>query len=252
MVKQLRSENSAYLHRASNRMQEILAQKPIKTRNHSWLIVYLDVITLLLALFVLLANQPQQQFAVEEALLKKELLQQEPVESPVIELYDETSDQIAESKTPSPDLQTNLAEELRKQLEMIEGEDLVVEVEPGNISLRLPESILFETGKSDLLSLADELLNNISPILLENDFPISVEGHTDNVPIFSTQFPSNWELSSARASVVIRKLGELGVPFSRLKAIGLADTLPIDSNETDEGRRKNRRVNIIIHVTAEQ
>lgn len=251
MVKQLRSESKAYMHRATNRMQAILSQKTIRTRNHSWLIIYLDVITLLLALFILLVNQPQQQFAVEETQLKKELLQQQPVENPVIELYDETSDQIAESQTPSPELQTNLAEELRKQLEMIEGEDLVVNVEPGNINLQLPESILFETGKSELLSFADELLNKITPLLLQNDFPLSVEGHTDNVPIFSSQFPSNWELSSARASVVIRKLGELGVPFSRLRAVGLADTMPIEDNDTEDGRRKNRRVNIIIHVTPE-
>jgi len=251
MVKQLRSESKAYMHRASNRMQAILAQKTIRTRNHSWLIIYLDVITLLLALFILLVNQPQQQFAVEKTQLKKELLQQQPVDNPVIELYDETSDQIADSQTPSPALQTNLAEELRKQLEMIEGEDLVVNVEPGNINLQLPESILFETGKSELLSFADELLNKITPLLLQNDFPLSVEGHTDNVPIFSSQFPSNWELSSARASVVIRKLGELGVPFSRLRAVGLADTMPIEDNDTEDGRRKNRRVNIIIHVTPE-
>jgi len=251
MVKQLRSEGKAYMHRASNRMQAILAQKPVRTPTHSWLIIYLDVITLLLALFILLVNQPQQQFAVEETQLKKELLQQLPVDNPVIELYDEKSDQIADSQTPSPELQTNLAEELRKQLEMIEGEDLVVNVEPGNINLLLPESILFETGKSELLAFADELLNKITPLLLQNDFPVSVEGHTDNVPIFSPQFPSNWELSSARASVVIRKLGELGVPFSRLRAVRLADTIPIESNETEEGRRKNRRVNIIIHVTTE-
>ena len=80
---------------------------------------------------------------------------------------------------------------------------------------------------------------------------LQIEGDTDNVPIATREFPSNWELSSARASVVIRKLGELGIPFSRLKAIGYADTVPIDTNNTAEGRRNNRRVNIIIHASSE-
>lgn len=249
MVKESRQESKAYKTRATNRLQEILSHKPAHTVSQSWLIVYLDVITLLLATFILLVNQPQEEFFVEEPVIKQEKLQQAPVESPVQEIPDEISDQLAESEIPSPEQQSNQADEIRKQLEMIEGEDLLVNVEPGVISLELPESILFETGQSLLLPDADNLLKKISPVLMQNDFPVSVEGHTDNVPMFSPQFPSNWELSSARASVVIRKLGELGVPYSRLKAIGYADTIPIDTNSTAEGRSRNRRVNIIIHVS---
>ena len=251
MVKQLRSESDIFKTRARNRLQDILAQKPEKSQAQSWLIVYLDVITLLLATFVLLVNQPQQEFLVEEPRVKQEKLQQAPVESPVEELTDDLSNQLAESETPSPDKQSNIADEIRKQIEMIEGDDVVVVVEPGTISLQLPEAILFETGKSDLLGAADELLTQIAPVIMQHDYPVSVEGHTDNVPIYSQQFPSNWELSSSRASVVIRKLGELGVPFSRLKAIGYADTIPIDTNDTPEGRRNNRRVNIIIHASGD-
>jgi len=237
-----------HLHRASYRMQSILQQKPARTQGQSWLIIYLDVITLLLAMFILLVNQPQQEFLVEDSKIQLERLQPETVEAQETTFTDAEDEKLAESPVPSPDEQRNIAEEIRKQLETIQGDDLVVQIEPGTIKLQLPESILFETGKSDLLVGADRLLQSVAPIVLQYEYPVSVEGHTDNVPIASAQFPSNWELSSARASIVIRKLVELGVPYSRLKAIGFADTNPIDSNETVEGRRNNRRVNIIIHA----
>lgn len=251
MVNESRFEINAK-HRASYRLQAILSLKPAKAESQNWLIVYLDVITLLLATFILLVNQPQQQFKVEQPKIKQQQLQQAPVDNPVLEINDTESDQLAESETLSPDKQQNIADEIRKQIEMIEGEDLEVIIEPGSIRLQLPEAILFETGKSQLLPAADELLNSIAPIILQHNFPVSVEGHTDNVPIASPQFPSNWELSSARASVVIRKLGELGVAYSRLKAIGYADTKPIDSNQTEQGRKRNRRVNIIIQASNSQ
>jgi len=240
--------STVYLHRASHRMQAILQQKPARSDGQSWLIVYLDVITLLLAMFILLVNQPQQEFLVEDTKILQDRLQPEIVEAQQTTFTDAEDEKLAESPLPSPEQQQNIAEEIRKQLETIQGDDLVVQVDPGTISLQLPEAILFETGKSDLLEGADLLLESVAPIIMQYDYPVSVEGHTDNVPIASAQYPSNWELSSARASVVIRKLVELGVPFTRLKAIGFADTNPIDSNDTVDGRRNNRRVNIIIHA----
>ena len=240
--------SSVYLHRASYRMQAILQQKPARSDGQSWLIVYLDVITLLLAMFILLVNQPQQEFLVEDTRILQDRLQPEIVEAQKTTFTDAEDEKLAESPVPSPEQQQNIAEEIRKQLETIQGDDLVVQVDPGTISLQLPEAILFETGKSDLLEGAGLLLESVAPIIMQYDYPVSVEGHTDNVPIASAQYPSNWELSSARASVVIRKLVELGVPYARLKAIGFADTTPIDSNETIDGRRNNRRVNIIIHA----
>jgi chemotaxis protein MotB len=240
--------SSSHLHRASYRMQSILRQKPARAEGQSWLIVYLDVITLLLAMFILLVNQPQQEFLVEDPKILQDRLQPEKVEAQQTTFTDAEDEKLAQSPVHSPEQQQNIAEEIRKQLETIQGDDLVIQVDPGTIKLQLPESILFETGKSDLLDGADLLLETVAPIILQYDYPVSVEGHTDNVPIASAQFPSNWELSSARASGVIRKLVELGVPYIRLKAIGFADTNPIDSNETVDGRRNNRRVNIIIHA----
>ena len=75
---------------------------------------------------------------------------------------------------------------------------------------------------------------------------IEVEGHTDDIPIFTPQFPSNWELSAARASSVVRLFIEQGIVAERLRAVGLASYHPISSNETAEGRVRNRRVTVII------
>jgi len=75
---------------------------------------------------------------------------------------------------------------------------------------------------------------------------VQVEGHTDNVPIRNPGFPSNWELSSARAGSVVRLFAEEGVPTTRMVAIGYADNRPIDTNATADGRGRNRRVNVLI------
>jgi len=239
-------------HRAGSRMLEILALKKTSNSSHnqSWLLIYLDIVTLLLAMFILLINQPQQESMVEEPELLKEQLQTEQVKIPVPAFSDDLSDKIANSKTLAPEADNNIANQLLQQIEAIQGEEIIVQVEAGKINVRLPESILFETGKSDLLKTADSFLEKIVPILKQHSYPISIEGHTDNIPIASKQFPSNWELSAARASIVVRKLGEQGINYSRLKAIGYADTIPIASNETIEGRRNNRRVNLIIEAVA--
>jgi len=79
---------------------------------------------------------------------------------------------------------------------------------------------------------------------------IEVEGHTDDIPIFTPQFPSNWELSAARASSVVRLFIDQGVTAERLRAVGLASYRPISSNETPEGRARNRRVTITIVAPA--
>ena len=86
----------------------------------------------------------------------------------------------------------------------------------------------------------------MAKVLAETDNPIQVEGHTDDLPIKSPIYPSNWELSSARAASVVRLLAEEGVAPSRMVAIGYADNKPIDTNATPEGRARNRRVNVLI------
>ncbi|HPP47832.1 MAG TPA: OmpA family protein, partial [Accumulibacter sp.] len=78
--------------------------------------------------------------------------------------------------------------------------------------------------------------------------PVTIEGHTDNVPISNAQFPSNWELSAVRATTVLRLFADAGVAPERLTAIGYADTRPVEANTLVEGRARNRRVTILIEA----
>lgn len=111
----------------------------------------------------------------------------------------------------------------------------------------LTDSLLFASGQDALEGRAFGLLTEISSLLnVDQTHPISVEGNTDDVPIHSSQFPSNWELSTARASTVVQYLIEHGVGANRLTASGNAEQRPIDSNATPAGRARNRRVEIVM------
>jgi chemotaxis protein MotB len=121
-------------------------------------------------------------------------------------------------------------------------------IEPRGLVIRvLTDDLLFASGKAALEGRADALLAEIAQLLnVDETHPISVEGNTDNVPIHSGEFPSNWELSTARASTVVRFLIVHGVSASRLTASGNAEQRPVDSNATAEGRARNRRVEIVM------
>jgi chemotaxis protein MotB len=111
----------------------------------------------------------------------------------------------------------------------------------------LTDDLLFASGQATLEGRAFGLLGEIAALLnVDETHPISVEGNTDNVPIHSAQFPSNWELSTARASTVVRFLIARGVGATRLTASGNAEQRPYDSNATAVGRARNRRVEIVM------
>jgi len=111
----------------------------------------------------------------------------------------------------------------------------------------LTDSLLFATGSAALESQGYPLLTEVADLLnVDQVHPIGVYGNTDNVPIQSGQYPSNWELSSARASTVVRFLIEHGVSPARLSATGFADMHPLASNETPQGRAQNRRVEVVL------
>ncbi|MFZ1926866.1 MAG: flagellar motor protein MotB [Solirubrobacteraceae bacterium] len=121
----------------------------------------------------------------------------------------------------------------------IEQRGLVIKV--------LTDDLLFPSGRATLDGKAYSLLGEIGQLLnIDETHPISVEGNTDNVPIHSSQFSSNWELSTARASAVVEFLAEHGVAPHRLTASGNADQQPVASNSTEAGRARNRRVEIVM------
>ncbi|MGZ4255264.1 MAG: flagellar motor protein MotB [Solirubrobacteraceae bacterium] len=111
----------------------------------------------------------------------------------------------------------------------------------------LTDQLLFASGQATLQPVGFPLLNEVAQLLnVDKSHPITVEGHTDNVPISSSQYPSNWELSTDRATTVVRYLIAKGVNRERLGAVGYADLHPIASNATTAGRARNRRVEIVL------
>jgi chemotaxis protein MotB len=111
----------------------------------------------------------------------------------------------------------------------------------------LTDQLLFASGQATLQTEGLPLLNEVAQLLnVDKSHPITVEGHTDNVPISSSKYPSNWELSTDRATTVVRYLIAKGVNRQRLGAVGYADLHPIASNATAAGRAKNRRVEIVL------
>ena len=122
---------------------------------------------------------------------------------------------------------------------VIERRGLVVRV--------LTDKLLFDSGQATLQPAGDPLLEEVASLLnVDNTHPITVEGNTDNQPIATSQFPSNWELSTARATTVVRFLIAHGVSAGRLAAAGYAALHPVDSNATATGRARNRRVDIVL------
>jgi chemotaxis protein MotB len=114
------------------------------------------------------------------------------------------------------------------------------------IRIDINDSLLFTPGSAELATAASSVLNEIAPMIKDNDRFIQVEGHTDNIAIHNEQFYSNWELSAVRASSVVRMLSDAGIAEARLSVLGFGATQPVTGNNTEQGRAKNRRVSIMI------
>jgi len=117
---------------------------------------------------------------------------------------------------------------------------------PHGFNLRIQDHLLFDSSAVGLSDNGRELIERLIPTLAAFKGTISVEGHTDSVPISTSRFPSNWELSAARASAVVRVLRLAGIDGDRLRAIGYASTHPLASNHTPAGRASNRRVELVL------
>ncbi len=123
-------------------------------------------------------------------------------------------------------------------------------VDGQRLRVEMQDAILFPSGSAELGERGRGLLQRLIGGLASKDIQISVEGHSDDLPISTTRFPSNWELSSYRATTVARHLIELGMAPERLSVTGHADTRPRAPNDTQENRARNRRVTLVLHPEA--
>lgn len=133
-----------------------------------------------------------------------------------------------------------------KPLPVIEG--VKVSRIEGGINLRIQDHLLFGSGDAELTDPGQDVVQGLVSLLGQYAGTVSVEGHTDSVPINTARYPSNWELSSARATAILRYLVAAGIDPERLRSVGYAATHPLEPNGTAEGRAANRRVELLIHA----
>lgn len=130
---------------------------------------------------------------------------------------------------------------------LMDGGQLSVAIARGRLVILLPQDVLFESGSATVGREGQTVLSQVGSVLAEfPDRRFQVEGHTDNVPIATARFPSNWELSSARALAVVRLLATHGVDPVNLSGAAYGEFQPVASNDDRESRRRNRRIEIVM------
>jgi chemotaxis protein MotB len=229
--------------------------------NHErWLVSYADFVTLLFAFFVVLYSvaQVDRKKVVELAEAIQQAFgnaQASPANrAPVIlqippgALAKNLATALPrESSAEKPDL-TDLRQELERALaEQIAQGEVSIRATSEGLVISLQEAGFFESGSATIRSTSRSVFGRIVALLSERGCQVRIEGHTDNVPIHNSQFSSNWELSTSRATEVVRQLiTQYQFAPELLSAAGYAEYHPVASNDTEEGRAKNRRVDVVI------
>jgi chemotaxis protein MotB len=193
----------------------------------------------------------------EKARLEKDLSDTNAEKAALVKDRSKLQASVAEMEQALTELQARKAaaeqrvaefKDLLKRFEALIREGrLRVKIVDGRMVVELPTDILFASGKADLSPEGKTALTEVGKVLgtiPERSF--QVEGHTDNVPIATDRFPSNWELASARAITVVRTLMDAGVPAGRISAASYADNRPAAPNDTPEGKAANRRIEIVV------
>lgn len=230
--------------------------------NHErWMVSYADFMTLLFAFFVVMygissVNEGKykifsvavnQAFGTQGANAAGGAIQLNEEEMYFKSLVDRRNARLAEKQRKLSERMKKLNDTLTaKMAGFVNSGQMTVSQTTRGVTLDINASMLFKPGEAGLQKEAVATLSDIAQILSSEEMSIDVEGHTDNLPITTTQFPSNWELSSARASSVVRLFIEHGIVSTRLKATGFADNIPVVSNDTTEGRARNRRVAVTV------
>ncbi len=247
-------------------------KKVIKKGLPPWMATFADLCTLLLTFFVLLltfASMDIQKFkdmlgSVQMAFgvqfeERGNYQAAKPVESEPQkqQTTPEKNFRSMAAKPRQPDLEAAMEDhraaetaKMAKQVqEMISREGLsdAAEVSAGSqgVRLRIKGTLLFAAGEAVIKPQAKALLAGVAKVMSKRQFYLTIEGHTDALPISTARFPSNWELSSARATAVLRELKALNVSQARMSAVGYAANYPLASNKNPAGREKNRRVEFV-------
>lgn len=231
-----------------------------------WVTTFSDLMSLLLTFFILLFSMStvsEEKFTAASISVKNAFIGEGAgggiLDGGLMDDDSDTGDGASEEDAgPSID-QAILRDEIpqailemyAEALALIDSEgitDLVtVSIDQNGIYLDIQESILFQSGQAELKDGGKEALDSLIDLLTINEHDIVIEGYTDNVPIRSQEFPSNWELSTSRAlSVVYYLIDEKEISPSRLSARGYGEYSPVVPNDTPENRAKNRRVNIVL------
>ncbi|MFY9675134.1 MAG: flagellar motor protein MotB [Terriglobales bacterium] len=238
-----------------------------KSQEHAgherWLVSYADFITLLFAFFVVLyaSSQMDKKKVVQVSAAIKGAFEQlgafsgnasytpvqQPGDSSVSTPPSEQAANPAVTDEALPDV-TLLKHQLQEALgEQIEKHEIEIHATPEGLVVSLREIGFFNSGEATLLAEGRATLTRIAGVLNEKGFQVRVEGNTDDVPIHTSQFKSNWELSTARATEVVQLLvEEHGFDPTLISAAGYSQYRPRASNSTEEGRKQNRRVDLVI------
>ena len=213
--------------------------------SHRWVVSYADFITLLFAFFVVM-------YAISSVNVSKYKSLSEGMKSAFNKKDQNKATESTDNKVDGPGEKKTKGtfrdglDDLNKSLSELENGDFKINRQEGWIEMNIKAGSLFDSGTSDLTPEAMIKLMQLASKIKDQPFPVIVEGYTDDIPIETPQFPSNWELSATRAATVARVLNSFGIASDRILVTGYGEQYPISDNLTEEGRSLNRRVNIVI------
>ncbi|MCX7142629.1 MAG: flagellar motor protein MotD [Proteobacteria bacterium] len=231
--------------------------------NHDrWLVSYADFITLLFAFFVVMyalssVNEGKYRVLSDSLTTAFQSKVRQPgvaqtgalpeTQTRTLDIVPRRISKPAEPQRKQREEMRSMAQDILKVLDSLvrEGQVKVTQTNRG-ISVEISASVLFATGQAQLRPDSIRALQQVARVLTAADKAIQIEGYTDNIPIGTAQFPSNWELSGARASSVARLFIDNGVLEERLSVIGYGPNRAVASNDSAEGRARNRRVTVMI------
>ncbi len=205
----------------------------------AWMATFADMMSLLLTFFILMYAIASQ----NTARVLHEVLGIEEKSLGVIDLIDTIT--IQKSLQELTGLNNpNILDDMD---DIAEDSAMAVDTNEAKVVVRVPGANLFKLGQADLQLSARPVLDGVIAVVRKYpDYKIHIQGHTDDDPISTERFPTNWELSAARATAVLRYFFDKGVEPEKMTATGYADTFPLASNDTDQGRSLNRRVEFVL------